>query len=256
MAQVSIGGVENLEDLVSGLVSVREALESSCREQIALAQAKAGEARAETQASEALLNRCIERQTAAHLRVEETRQLLELENGSLSSTEYMLSACHTGPRDEDGNPPDCSCEAADVAAAEVAVGQAQADVGQAEAAFETTHADVHAMERRVECARHAFGISEVALEILQAECAARLAAVSLSVDTGNARLAAAQQALNAYLDSHPAAAEFAAWLQWSPENRVGPITPDLLRERMNLSAQQRQLFQEYLYEREPAYRLG
>jgi hypothetical protein len=254
VAQVSIGGVENLEDLVSGLVSVREALESSCREQIAVAQAKSGEARAETQASEALLNSCIEKHKAAHQRVEETRQILESAIDALSSAESMLSACHAGPRDENGNPPDCSCEAADVAASEVAVGQAQADVGQADAASETAQADVHAMERRVECARHALGISEVALETLQGECAVRLAAVSLSVDTGKARLAAAQQALNAYLDSHPAAAEFAAWLKWSPESRVGPITPDTLRDRMNLSAQQRQLFQEYLYEREPAYR--
>lgn len=254
MAQVSIGAVENLEDLFSGLVSVREALESSCREQIAVAQAKSGEARTETQASEALLSDCFRKQTAAHQRVEEMRQLLESANGALSSAESMLSACHAGRRDENGNPPDCSGEAADVAAAEVAEGQAQAHLGQAEAAFETAQADVHAMERRVECSRHALAISEVALETLQAECAVRLAAVSLSVDTGKARLAAAQQALNAYLNTYPAAAEFAAWLKWSPADRVGPITPDTLRERMNLSAQQRQLLQEYLYERGPAYR--
>ena len=37
MAQVSIGQVENLEDLVRGLQSVREALETACREQIAVA---------------------------------------------------------------------------------------------------------------------------------------------------------------------------------------------------------------------------
>jgi hypothetical protein len=51
MAQVSIGQVENLEDLVRGLQSVREALETACREQIAVAQQKCAEAREEAQNS-------------------------------------------------------------------------------------------------------------------------------------------------------------------------------------------------------------
>jgi len=40
VAQVSIGQVENLEDLIRGLESVREALETACREQVAAAELK------------------------------------------------------------------------------------------------------------------------------------------------------------------------------------------------------------------------
>jgi hypothetical protein len=55
MAQVSIGQVENLEELASGLLSVCEALESSCREQVSVAESKCGEAREVAQNSESML---------------------------------------------------------------------------------------------------------------------------------------------------------------------------------------------------------
>ena len=48
MVQVSIGQVENLEDLARGLESVREALESACRAQAASAEGKCEEVRDET----------------------------------------------------------------------------------------------------------------------------------------------------------------------------------------------------------------
>ena len=60
MAQVSIGQVENLEDLVCGLQSVREALETACREQIAVAAQKCAEAREEAQNSESMLDSSIQ----------------------------------------------------------------------------------------------------------------------------------------------------------------------------------------------------
>ena len=55
MAQVSIGQVENLEDLIRGLESVREALETACREEVTAAERQCAEARAETQNSESML---------------------------------------------------------------------------------------------------------------------------------------------------------------------------------------------------------
>ena len=60
MAQVSIGQVENLEDLVRELQSVREALEAACREQIAVAEQKCAEAREEAQHSASMLESAIE----------------------------------------------------------------------------------------------------------------------------------------------------------------------------------------------------
>ena len=65
MAQVSIGQVENLEDRVRGLQSVREALETACREQIAVATQKCAEAREEAQNSESMLESSIQQEQAA-----------------------------------------------------------------------------------------------------------------------------------------------------------------------------------------------
>ena len=69
MAQVSIGKVESLENLVRGLQSVREALETACREQIAVAQQKCEEAREEAQNSAGMLETSIQQEQAAQLKV-------------------------------------------------------------------------------------------------------------------------------------------------------------------------------------------
>lgn len=111
-----------------------------------------------------------------------------------------------------------------------------------------------AMAQRVECAQRALALAEETLERAQAECAVRLASVSQSVDIATSRLAAAQQALDAYHATHPAAAHFCTWLNWSPSQQGGFVTPEHLRNRMNLSPAHQRLFQEYLYDRNPAYR--
>ena len=90
-------------------------------------------------------------------------------------------------------------------------------------------------------------------EQAQRECNSRLVSVCTSVNTGQARLAAAQQALDAYLSANPPDRQFYSWLNWLPEQGK-PVTPDIIRERMNLPAEQQRLLQEYLYDRNPAYR--
>lgn len=110
------------------------------------------------------------------------------------------------------------------------------------------------MEQRVELARQALAIAKQALEESKAECAARFAAVKQSVDLATGRLTAAQMALNAYLATNAPAAQFHSWLHWNPAQYGAPVTPDALRDRMNLSAEQRMLLQEYLHDRSPAYR--
>ena len=82
----------------------------------------------------------------------------------------------------------------------------------------------------------------------------RLATVDQAIAIGTARLNSAQRALDAYLATNPPAAQFHAWLKWNPAQNGRPVTPDTLRDRMNLSSEQRRLFQEYLYDRNPAYR--
>jgi hypothetical protein len=142
---------------------------------------------------------------------------------------------------------------ATVAAAEAAVAAAQAAVAEAEAALAQATEDRQQMERRVECAKQALAMAEQVLEQAQHECTSRMIAVGNAIETGKARLAAAQHALEAYLATSPPAAQFCSWLHWHPEQGK-PITPDVIRDRMNLSVEQQRLLQEYLYDRNPAYR--
>ena len=252
MAQVSIGQVENLEDLVRGLESVREALESACRGQIAAAESQCTEAREETQDSESMLEGACQADQEAQQAVEEAQQNLESAENALSAAESALSACEAQPHDEDGNGPDCSAEDADVAGAQAAVADAQTAVAEAQAALAQAIENRQRMEQRVDCAKQALAMAEQALEHAQQECTSRMNAVCNAIETGKARLTAAQHALESYLATNAPAAQFNSWLGWRPEQGK-PITPDVIRDRMNLSVEQQRLLQEYLYDRNAAY---
>ncbi len=254
MPQVSVGQVENLEDLVRGLLCVRDVLESACREQILAAEQQCEDTRDEATNSEGMLEEANRAEEAAHQAVIEAQQNLESAEHELSAAQSNLSACEAQPPDEDGDDPDCSGEEAAVAEAQAAVEAAKAALEDAEAAFEKAKENCQKFERRVERAKQAFAMAEQSLEQSKAECAVRFVAVSQSVDVATGRLSAAQQALNAYLATNPSAAQFHSWLRWNPAHIGAPITPDVLRDRISLSSEQRTFFQEYLYDRNPAYR--
>ena len=254
MAQVSIGQVENLEDLVHGLQSVLEVLESSCREQIAFAEQKSEEARDESQNSESLLDSATRQEQAVQQEVDDAQEALASSQSALDSAQYSLSACLSQPSDDDETHPDCSDEYACVAEFEADAEQAQSMLEQAKADFELATENRQAMEQRLDLARQAQAMAEQMLVQVQQECNTRLASVGRAVEVGTARLTAAQQALNAYLTTNPSAGQFHAWLKWNPTQQGGPITPDILRDRMNLSSEHQRMLQDYLYERNPGYR--
>lgn len=254
MAQVSIGQVENLEDLVRGLQSVREALEAACREQIAVADQKCAEASEEAQNSASMLDGAVQQEQAAEQEVDRAEQVLDSSQSSLASDQSSLSSCLAQPKDEDGTRPDCSDEYSSVDEAEAVVVQAQNMLEQAKTELELALENRQAMEQRADLAQQAQAMSERTLEQAQQECNTRLATVDQATEIGTARLNAAHQALDAYLATSPSAAEFHAWLKWNPAENGRPVTPDMLRDRMNLSSEQRRLFQGYLYDRNPAYR--
>jgi hypothetical protein len=254
MAQVSIGQVENLEELLQGLLSVRAQLESACREQLGTAERMLSAAGEEAEASGQLLDRSAQLEQAAQQALGNAQSNLQSCDAALSTATSALSSCHSQPDDEHGNPPNCSGEESAAANAEADTEGAQAQLEQAQADFEQVKENRQAMERRVEYARQAYAMAEQALEQARAECTARLASVSQSVETATHRLSAAQQALDAYLATNPAAAHFHSWLKWNVTQHSSAITPDTLRDRMNLSAEQRDLLQEYLCDRNPQYR--
>lgn len=253
MAQVSIGQVENLDDLIHGLESVREALENACREEIGAAERQCAETREETQRSESMLEQAIEAEQAAIQTMEEAQQNVESAENALCAAESALSACEAQPPDEDGVGPDCSGEDAAVSEAQTAVEAAQTALDEARSTLEKAVEDHQRMEQRVECAKQALAMAEQALERVQQECTSRLQEVGNAIEMGKARLAAAQRALDAYLATSQPAAQFHEWLHWQPEHGR-PITPDVIRERMNLSREQQQLWQKYLYDRNSNYR--
>jgi len=254
MPQVSIGQVENLEDLARQLLSVREELESACREHIDAAEGKLVEARQELQESESMLEIAIQQEQVAQQSVEAAQQSLESSQCALSAANSALSSCETQLDYEDEKPPDCSSEESDVADAENAVEEAQAELEQTQSQFEFAKENRTAMERRVQYAKEPFSMAEQSLERSQRECQLRLAEVAKSVDVATERLTAAQQALNAYLATNKSAAQFQSWLKWDPKQQSDRVTPDTLRDRMNLCKEQRKLFHEYLYDRNPTYR--
>ncbi len=253
MPQVSVGQVENLQDLVRGLLSVSETLESACREQVAAAERQSAAARDEAASSEGMLEEASRAEEAAHQAVIEAQGNLESAEHGLSAAESQLWACETQTPDEHGNPPSCSGEAAAVTGAQAGFNAAEAALKEADSVLEKAQENRQAMEQRVELAKQALDMAEQALEQSKTECAARFAAVNQSVDVAAGRLTAAQDALNAYLATNPSAAQFHSWLNWTPAQNGAPITPDVLRERMALSAEQQNLLQEYLCDRSPAY---
>lgn len=247
MSQVFVGQVENLEDLVRGLQSVQEALEAACREQILAAENKHMETCEEVKTSESMLEDAIEKERAAHESLEAAKQYLAICQEVLQAAYTSLATCSVFP------PALAAAEAA-VVAAEAAVGFAETALIVAEAAYALAAANRQAMEMRLNLARLAQFEAHKLLIETQQECNVRLMAVQQSIVIGIARLNEAQQALSAYLATNQAAAQFYSWLKWNPTQNGSPVTPDTLRDRMNLSSEQRRLFQEYLYDRNPAYR--
>lgn len=254
MALVSIGQVENLEDLVRDLQAVHAALESSCRAQVALAEHKYKDAQSAAQLSEDLLDNAMQQELSTSQALEDARLAVDTAHNNLDTAETSLSSCVAQPVSEDGASPDCSWEHNCVDEARAEVDLASNALEQARAELELAMENRMAMERRLEMSRQAATMAAHALAQALQECNSRLLSVGQAIDLGIARLSAAQQALEAYLATNPVAADFYAWLKWDPVKQGGVVTPDVLRDRMNLSAEHRQMFQEYLYERNPDYR--
>lgn len=256
MAYVSVGQVENLQEAIAGLQSAYDSMESACQVQIAAAEAKMAEAQQEADNSAQLLDAARESEMQATQRLEQARARLIAAQAQLCSARSSLSSCEaSGTYDEDGNyiAPDCSSEEADVSEAESAVAEAEESVCSAEEEFEVAKDHRMQMEHRNELAHQCLDMARQLAETVHTECCTRLASAAAYLETGKSRLENAQSALYAYLDTHPAAAEFYSWLKWSPQPNT-PVTPKDLHSRLNLSIEQQRYFLEYLADRDPVFR--
>jgi hypothetical protein len=256
MAKVSVGQVENLEEAIAGLQSAYDSMESACQTQIATAEAKLAAAQQEADNNAQLLESAREAETEARQQLEKNREQLTSANEQLSSAYSSLSACEaSGSYDEEGNymPPSCSSEEEGVSTAESVVAQAESSVEAAEYTFEAAKDHRMQMEQRTELAHQCLDMATQLAETIQMECTTRLASAAAHIETGIARLENAKAALNAYLDTHPPAAEFYSWLKWTPDSST-PITPKELQSRLNLSAEQQRYYFDYLADRDQAFR--
>lgn len=256
MACVSAGQVENLEEAIIGIQSAYDSMEDACQVQIAVAEAKLAEAQQEADKSAQLLDSSQQAEMEAGQQVEQARDQLASASEQLSSASSSLSACEaSGSYDDEGNyePPNCSGEEADITAAESAVAEAESTVEATVEAFDVAKEHRMQIEERCELAHKGLYMATQLAETVQTECATRLANAATHLETGKARLENAKAALNAYLDTHPPAAEFYSWLNWSPDPNK-PITPQELHSRLNLSVEQQRYYLEYLSDRDPIFR--
>ncbi|GAD89529.1 MULTISPECIES: hypothetical protein [Vibrio] len=257
MAYVSIEQVESLEEAIAGLQSTYDSMESACQVQIAATEAKLTEVQQEADNSAQLMDASMEAEMGAGQQLEQANEQLSSANEQLSSAYLSLSACEArgSYNDDDNNyePPNCSSEEANIAAAESAVTEAASAVKAAEEALEAAKDHRMQMEQRNEMARQCLDMATQLAETVQTECAARIASAAAHLERGKARLESAKVALNAYLDTHPPAADFYAWLKWTPDSSK-PVTPKELHSRLNLSVQQQRYYFEYLTDRDPVFR--
>ena len=256
MAYVSVGQVENLEEAIASLQSTYDSMESFCQTQIAIAETKVLEAQQEADNGTKFLDAAIQAEMEAGQKLEQANDQLASANEQLSSAYSSLSVCASScSYDKEGNyePPDCSSQEADVATAESAVAEAESAVVAIEKALEVAKDYRMQMQQRSEMAQQCLDMANQLAETVQMECATRLASAAAHLEIGKARLESAKIALNAYLETHPPAAEFYSWLKWTPDLNK-PITPRELHSRLNLSIEQQRYYLEYLADRDPAFR--
>ena len=256
MAQVSVADVDNLQDAYNDLAqSYSVAQESFNNDASELSQI--------CESAEQDLNDATRAQEEAQTTVDQVQQELEQLQAELAAAETELAEAEAdlaaaemmGSYDEDGNwePADTSAEEAAVAEAEAHVEDVKEQLELPQEKLELAQEKLSICMERVEIAKETHVIASQHLETFISTQQAHLASIENKVSVAHARLTHAQEALNQYLACNPAAASFEKWIHWQPA--AGQVvTPKDIHDRLNLSAEQQQLFVEYLYQRDPAYR--
>lgn len=256
MAYVSVGQIENLEEAISGLVCVCAESHELYHEKILNMQQLVDNVNEAYTNGSNLLNQAMQAEAEAYNRFEEAEQRYSTAQEALEAASAAFSACKaSGYYDEDGEyvAPDCSCEEAELAEAEAEVEEAAHNFEAAQQSWEQAKELRMLREQQQEQFTVCVQIAQQLNETVAAQYAAAVEKISEYTARGQARLQRALQALESYLAANPEAAQFQAWLNWSPSTN-SPVTPDIIHDRMNLSPEQLQLYFNYLVERNPAFR--
>ncbi len=234
MAYISVGQIEILEEAVLSLQSIYNSMDDECQSFIDKTQIKQNECRQESLFSETLLQKAI------------AAEMMKSTKLASVNAKYLQAKADLAAATASANP-------SLIASASAYATQTHAELQQAVQEYEEAKNNRMRMEQRNEMARQCLDRATQLAETVQTECAIRLASAAAHLETGKSRLESAKAALNAYLDTHPAATEFYSWLKWMPAPNK-PVTPKELHSRLNLSAEWQHYYLEYLAERTPAFR--
>lgn len=256
MAQVSVADVDNLQDAYNDLArSYSVAQESFNKDASELSQIY--------ESAEQDLNDATIAQENTQATVDQVQQELDLLQTELVAAETELAEAEAdlaaakmmGSYDANGNwvPADTSAEEVAVAKAEAHVKEVKEQHNLTKEKLELAQKKLSICIERVEMTKETYVIASQHLETFISTQQAHLASIENKVSVAHARLTHAQEALNQYLAGFPAAASFEKWIHWQPA--AGQVVkPEVIHDRLNLSKEQQQLFAEYLYQRDPAYR--
>lgn len=254
--QVSVGNVENLEDVVRDLNCIAEQLDALCEAKgVNLAQKVAETTTISSQCSQELAD-AVKAEAQAFEAVSDAEAALEEAKSALASAESELAAAEANVSyDNEGGeiPPDTSAEKAAVAEAEAQIIACQMALEQRQTELEEKKEARMLAEQRselaIQCQMASRNVSETAAQTF----AATRLKVASAVQQGGAALAKASEALQQYLAINPEAKKFYDWIKWNP-NSSKPVGPMTLHCRMNLSVEQQKYFLQYLCDRDPAVR--
>ena len=149
---------------------------------------------------------------------------------------------------------DTSAEEAAVADAEAKVAEIQEEISAMRDALDQAKAIQEKCQERAALAKDTLMKIQQQQEDYSAEQNSRLIEMEDLLSLAEARINSAQNALQEYLATNPPAAQFEKWVHWSPQEKQ-VITPKEIHDRLNLSVEQQNLFANYLYDRDPSFRL-
>ncbi|WP_458400432.1 hypothetical protein [Mailhella sp.] len=256
MSRVSLGQIENLEELVISLENTYQSAQQDCSELIRCVSHRLEQTQADLMQAQADLEQVQSAEEAAANDLQQAEADLSAAEYDLSSAESALSSCQSsGYVDQDGeyHEPQCDAEASAVSKAESAVMSAQNKMSTAESALNVAKQERMEAEKRAETAQRVNDMALTLAETTAKECAVRLSAIAELVGTAKTRLLSAQAALQAYLAANPSYASFYEWMKWQPSPNK-PVTMAELSRRIKISPELQHFYLEYLYERSSEFR--
>ena len=256
MPLISIGQVENLEDLARDLRRVRESVGEKCSLMRARAERKTAEVEGEVRNSKMLLEQAEAELREARQELEQAEQRQREAEHSLQEAESDLNQCEAGgDYDNEGNfiPPDCSWEASAVRDAQSELAQANDACMRAQEKLRQAEEKHRLMQARVERAQEALRLAKNIQESLNDQIRGRLSTIDELVRSGDSRLAHARGALEGYLAANMDAKALYGCLQQGKKLHTTHSQRNS-QVRLSMNAGQLQDFLHYLSHRDVAFR--